>query len=272
MGQNVFIRALSVGELLDKAFHIYRAYFLKLIGITAIPMIPATLLIILSTIYVHDSRIATIVEGFISDIAIVALIPAISGAYLGRTLTIGQSYSSGLKRYLSVIGGSILIGMAILAPVLIIFFCLIFIPIIGPLLALLALLPAIPIMFFFGTRWAVYAICIVLENTGASNGLRRSWNLTSKYFWRVMGTSTASTILVYLIVLLPGLVIGYLLTALGLHSIESQALQQAATQILSVISLPFNIAVQVLIYYDLRIRVEGFDLSFATQQLIPETG
>jgi len=38
-------------------------------------------------------------------------------------------------------------------------------------------------------------------------------------------------------------------------------------QIALIFALPFTIAVQVLIYYDLRIRDEGFDLELRTEEM-----
>ena len=93
--------------------------------------------------------------------------------------TIAQSFSEGVKRFVSVLVAGILIELMILG--------MLFVPLVvvltgalaGDLLlagiGLLALLALIPIAIYLFLSFAVYAPVIVVEGAGAIAGLQRSW-------------------------------------------------------------------------------------------------
>jgi hypothetical protein len=250
----VVLRAMSVGELLDKAFRIYRSKFALLIGIVAVVMIPESVVRLLLILFLSPQylQLNVLVSSFFQIFATLALIVCISHTYLEKPITLRDSYSLGLSRFWSVFGANFIIGAVVGIPMAI----LIFIPIAGACLIFLY----IPVVIFLSTRWALAAPSIVTEDIGSSEGLRRSWNLTDGHFWRVTGTSLAASLLTILITTLPTVFFSYLFTALNLDfqiiQIFNLFIEQAATTI----ALPFSIAATVLIYYDLRIRKEGFDL------------
>jgi hypothetical protein len=98
--------------------------------------------------------------------------------------------------------------------------------------------------------------------------LKRSWDLTDKYFWRVLGTSFAASLLTLLLTYLPTLFASYILKTFLSVSVEiSQVVNVVITQVALLISLPFSTAVIVLIYYDLCIRKEGLDLKIMADEL-----
>jgi hypothetical protein len=181
------LRALAVSEILDKSLRIYRAHFAVFFGIAAVALIPEGILeflIILSGMEV--ARLQTALTSLFSAIASMALIVAISNAYLNRDFTIQSSYSTGLGRFWSVIGANILVGAAIAAPLFLVMICLLMAE---PMLFIVVLLFWLPVAVFMSTRWSLSSQTIILEDMGASQGLKRTWNLTKDYFWRVLGTS-----------------------------------------------------------------------------------
>lgn len=131
----------------------------------------------------------------------------------------------------------------------------------------IALILFIPLIMLFSTRWALTTPAIVLEGKDASKSLGRSWSLTSDYFWRVYGTSFAAGILSTLLSTLPSLFVGFLLQqSSGVSAQTALIITNMIEQIASIFASPMVIAVNVLIYYDLRVRKEGFDLELMAQQ------
>jgi hypothetical protein len=261
MKDKIVLQPLSVGQLLDKAFRLYRDHFLTLIGITAAVLAPVAVLQILRILFLPQE--AQAVDSFFSGIAntmaIIALAAAFSKAYLSGPPRMRESLA--FKRFFSVLGANILMGLSIGVPAALLGICTGMVGI--PFLALFAVALA---ALFLGTRWGVTTQAIVLEDIGALDGMRRSWMLTENHFWRVLGTSMAAALLVYLIYLIP-FAFAYSTSTgwfpLGLDSTRTVVLQSLISQLALVIIYPLQSAVQVLIYYDLRIRVEGFDLAYA---------
>ena len=256
------LRALTVSEVLDRAFRIYRAKFIPLLGIVAATMIPQGILLFISTLYLSDTRIVENLTNLIfQNLATVALIAAISNANLGKTFTIGSAYSEGTKRFWSVIGANFLIGLAVIAPTIAIGLCLVVVPV-----GIWGILLVIPVAVFLSTRWSLSSSVIVLENGRAAIGLQRSWDLTKGFFWRVFGTSFLAGLLAILLMVLPVFILNYSLGLLGASSKVIELIGVVVQQLAQILILPFTVAVQVLIYYDLRIRKEGFDLILRAEE------
>ncbi|MFZ5878030.1 MAG: hypothetical protein ACOY0R_01550 [Chloroflexota bacterium] len=265
MNEKPVLRELSVGELLDKAFRLYRAQFLPLLGITAAVLIPFTLLQILSAVTMGSTQIVDLIQAFFNPLILGALAIATSRTYLSATFTIRQAFSLGSKRYGSILGAGILQGLALVAPALIF---LVF-TLLGSFFQVIGFLGYLAVLLYLTTRWAIGTVAIVLENIGASEGLSRSWKLTDKHFWRVLGTSTAASAIVILATLLPIASLNILTDWLSIPEIPALLVSTVISQLIVALVNPFSVAVNVLIYYDLRIRVEAFDLEYAIES--PET-
>jgi hypothetical protein len=262
MNEKPILRELSVGELLDKAFRLYRVQFLPLLGITAAVLIPFMFLQILSAMLWGSTQIIDIIQNFFTPLMQGALIIAVSRTYLSKPFTIKQAFSLGSKRYGSILGAGILQGLAIIGPVLI----LVVLTFLGVFFRIVGIIAYAVLVFYLANRWAISTEAIVLENKGASEGLKRSWELTQKHFWRVLGTSTAASAIVLLVTLIPNYSLNILTEWLSIPVTQALVLSSVSSQFLLALVTPFSVAVNVLIYYDLRIRVEAFDLEYAIEE------
>ena len=263
MSEQTNIRALTVGEILDRAFRIYRTGFVMLLGVVAVMMIPQGVLRFISILYLRDTRFVDItLSGIFQNLAVVGLVVAISNLNLGKDITINSAYSQGVKRFWSVIGSNFMVGLAIALPAFVIGICF---GLTG--LGWLAIILILPIAMFASTRWSLNTSAIVLENIGALAGLTRSWALTKDHFWRVFATSFAATLLSLLLTILPSLLTSYFLGLMDVSLRLIELTNLVMEQISLIFALPFTIAVQVLIYYDLRIRDEGLDLIMRTEEM-----
>jgi len=129
------------------------------------------------------------------------------------------------------------------------------------------LLPVSVLAFFvLSVRWQFASQAIVIENRRTLDGLRRSWNLITGSFWRVAGINLVLTILVTIISSSATFSLQFA-AALVPSVILVNVLNTLVTSALRMIVLPLQFATLTLLYYDLRVRKEGFDLQLLSEQL-----
>jgi hypothetical protein len=254
---------LRVGELLDKAFRIYRQRFWLLLAIALVVTVPQLLIELPETLALGSARYTSIISGILSLIAEVALVAAVSHILLGQPASFFQAYKEGLRRFLPVLGAYLIFGVVLIIAAVVMGV----LGIAGAVGSILALIVFVPLAFYLSTRWTLYTAAIVLENKGVAAGLDRSWQLTDAHFWRVLGTSIAMRILVYLIASFPAIMLRYAAQAVEITYQTSVILNIFLQKAGEILATPFSICVTVLIYYDLRIRKEGFDLEYMAQQV-----
>lgn len=212
-----------------------------------------------------------------------ALARAISQRYLDRPVTVGDSFGVALRRILALIGArlipalfwltffGILIGMfagiGYIATGLLnndsssevgasvgAMFAVVF----GGFGLILVLGVAALII---GIRVWFTSQAAVVEGRGPWESVVRSWRLTQGYFWRTLGYIIVVGVLVALLAQIPAAVITAPLSAM----LEDQPrlyylISSIIGTIFTVLSTPFSLIAYTLMYYDLRIRKEGFDL------------
>ena len=262
------LRPLSLGELLDRTFTLYRSHFLLFIGIAAIPnaIIFAIVLVPglapwlfptpahptspgetpgISPLFIIVAILVFLAVIIIYLVAILwsqgATVIAVSELYLGRTTTIREAYRRVWREVGTIIGVAILSGLATIGGMI------------------LLIIPGI----YIACRLAAGVQAAVLEDIGPRDALSRSWELAKDNVGRVFLIYVLYFCLVYGVVLMisapftigavfvkgnPGLVL--LLTILG----------QAGNFIAQLFVAPFITIAMSLFYYDMRVKKEGFDL------------
>ena len=120
-------------------------------------------------------------------------------------------------------------------------------------------IPALLAVFYLYTRGSFRIPAIVLENYNSTGGLGRSWKLVRGSFWRVLGFVLILAILVSLFSAGPIYLIA-LLTVFLPSPLLGVVIQSIASSIIVIIVTPIQFATLTVLYYDLRIRKEGFDL------------
>lgn len=238
------LRAMSIGEIIDGSFTIYRRHFGTLITIAVICVgLPA-----LINIYLNLAGGPILRPGlwFLSSILGVlggllsggATVYAISQVYLGQPPTAEQA----LRRAFSRFGKLLLSG---LFKYLIIWFGMI-----------LLLVPG----FIAMCGLSVVVQAIVIENPpSATAALGRSWSLTRGYKGKAFVLGLAVFIVLAIPMVAAAAVVG-LVGAVG-------PWVNAVSQILSFLLFPVLAAAFTLFYYDLRVRQEAFDLEVLTQTI-----
>lgn len=250
------LRPLSVGEILDTAFSLYRRHFGALATVslvcTGLPLVLRLFIEAAGGLFAHWTLalLYLLSLGALSLIATGATVFIVSESYLGRPLSAREA----LMRSAPYMG-RILIAWLLMALVVFLGSLLIVFP--GIILAV-GLAVAIP--------------AVVLESgRTASAALSRSWELTRGSRWRIFGLGITLLVLLYLPVLaITGLV------AVLLPRGAAAAFGPASTATIVALAIgglvqlfvyPLFYCVLTVTYYDLRVRKEGFDLELLASSL-----
>jgi hypothetical protein len=133
----------------------------------------------------------------------------------------------------------------------------------GVLFAIGSGLAAAVLIFWVPVHFIFVPQVIVLERSGTFNAFRRSWQLVSGYFWRVLGLTLLALILV-------GIISGILGGFARVLSLGQPVAAAGLGGVLGILVQPVEWAAFTLLYYDQRIRKEGFDLEFAARRNMQE--
>ncbi len=293
MNQTLELRPLGIGEILDRAIRLYRHKFLDFIGIIAIVQVPLTVLSLLLTVIttnwvgvVEDPSLAyrevyptllasygvSILVGIFSlillqGVATAAMTRAIADIYLGRTTSIGEAYRRVGSSWKSLVGAILLMMLIIFG-----FYILLIIPCLGWVAA-----PG-PLIFIMTCVMPLIAPVVVLEKLGAKAAIRRAWELARRRFWWVLGFMGILYLLSWVINAGPAYIITLALrTLLGDQvgygaQMMIQTVSQSLTALVSgLLYLPLQLSAVTLLYFDLRVRTEGFDLAILSSNESVET-
>jgi hypothetical protein len=113
--------------------------------------------------------------------------------------------------------------------------------------------------------WVVVSPAVVVENLGPIQGMRRSFRLCSARYWPVLGIALLSAVLSQILSSIVGGVPTFLAAAIGYRwGFPLIAVGNVAT---AVLVQPLTAIIATLVYFDLRIRQEGFDLQIMARDL-----
>lgn len=271
------LRPLSLSELLDETFRIYRKAFPLFLGVALAVSLPTLIILLAFGVYTltggqffnnpefqQDPSTffrSTAFQSLVAAFAVIVLvsifvIPFTYGApvraaidvSLGRRPSLGSVLQGVLRRYFALWGAAILNGLAV---------GLLAITIIG-----------IPVAVWIYVRWALFAPSLLGENLGPARALGRSWQLVAGRWWRTFGI----LLLIYLLVAVLGAIVStafQLIGALipGLSVTAREGVSQVGSTLGSVVAAPIQYIAWTLMYFDLRVRNESFDLDQLAQQV-----
>lgn len=239
-------RARTSSEILDAAFEIYRRHFWAFFAVSVVVTIPAGIaryLISRSSGLDPMHRplllsLAWIVAGAIAPFAEAAFVTTTSNAYRGAPVDVADSIRSAFVRPWQLLGivwaRGILLGIGMV-------------------------LLIVPGVIVYKRYFAIVA-AFVIEKLPAGAAMRRSRDLSNGSGKRViflLGT-------VALFALIAGAMLGGFLAAIATGAV-------AAVLYLVAVAMftPFPTIVMTLMYYDIRIRREGYDIELLVGALDP---
>lgn len=118
---------------------------------------------------------------------------------------------------------------------------------------------------YLATRWIVATPSLVEDRLGPIQALSRSWHLTRGSVWRSLGFLIVLTLLGYTVTMALGLALQ--VGAMFAPSAIRGPLVGAMAMVGQVLWLPVWTAALVMLYYDLRVRREGYDLALRVEKL-----
>jgi len=259
------LRPLSIGEILDRTFSLYRNHFKLFVGIMVLPQLAifaTSLGIVLIPALAgfagisSSSAIAIGVIGFILYMFVViavqlaaygtgqaATVYAVSQVYLERNTTIGASYAFIRGRFWSILGVIVLTFLALIVGVFAFF--------VGSIFAGLFCSLAIPVT--------------VLEGRDPVESIKRSFNLVKDDLGRIFVIMFVFVLLHWAITYMFTIPAVILIALLGQHGqppLWVNSLAYLGGFISGCLIMPMlNIALSIA-YYDERVRKEAFDMQF----------
>ena len=265
------LRPLGIGEIIDVAIKIYRARFAVLVKTVAVVLGPVFAISALIRIsfpagdelleetqpgatpefdvdrlwpFIAGTVLIVILSYVASQVATGACFKAISGAYLDEDADWRDSLRFARSKLGSLLWLSFLTTVCVIAGFL------------------LCILPGV----YLWIAWTVAAPVLLLEDVRGWKAMKRSRQLVKGRFWPTVAV-------VLLVTILTGIVQAVLIGVLaGVVSVSGNevalALADALGQTASgVLTTPLSAAVLTVLYFDLRVRKEGFDLELLSRRM-----
>jgi hypothetical protein len=237
------LRVRTATEIVDAAFKLYTRNLGQYILITGVAYSPS---LIGSLIFRPDqsdemgTAIGTLVTLLISIIAMVLMTGTVtalgSRAYLGEPVDVTAAARQAIRRVPALLLSAIL----------------------SVILYVIGFLCFIVGFFYVASRFFATSPVIVLEQRGVFAAFGRSSKLTDGRMWHVFGT----LLLIYAIYLFGS----FAISAVAIATSSFVVLTLAST-LYTIVAFPIVALATMVLYYDLRIRAEGFDLERMAQGL-----
>lgn len=220
------------------------------------------------------------VAGVVSGVALLVLqgilVIPIARAVINQRTSFGQAWRLARNRIIPLFGFGLLsfaaglVGLALLVGISVLavigleeYSALVIVPLV---------IGALVVLIWASIKIVVAPAALMLEGTGPWTSIKRSWRLTRGNWWRTFGivlltsvivsiiASVISTPLTFAVSLFFGFSSSTSATPDALDSIPVLLATQAITALFTAIGYAFQAGVTSLLYVDLRIRREGFDV------------
>ena len=268
------LQSMSLVDILDGMFSLYRNHFRVFLRIVVIYLVFGFLINLIFVFLTIDETSGTnvfIITTVLTTTASVlftywiswGLVHASTQIYLNRDITSQAALQQASSRYFRLLGGTFLYYLVVI--------CL-SMTIIG-----------IPFAIYFAFRWGLFTFPILFEGTTARNALRRSTELVKGTWWRVCGIMIAIFLTTFMIAFILQTSYGLIFTSLiGNTGAEAANYLETIYRLfaptpdkigwaryiihalgsgaISGFIMPIGTIGYALLYFDLRIRKEAFDI------------
>ncbi len=269
------LQPMNFTDILDGIFTVYRNHYRLLLEIAAVYLVLGFAVDLISAYFIIGATPSTIfvIAGFslmatsvISLLVTAGLMYASAQVYLTREMTSGAAFQQALRRFWSYLGSGVLYLLAVVG------LC---ITVIG-----------IPFGIYFGVRWSLYSLPVLLEESKAWNALGRSTELVKGSWWRVLGILIAIYLISGMITIILYISTEFILTLAGIIATEqtdggnglldmlrrlfaptpteagwvTYAVQRFVGLLIATLTMPIALIGSTLLYFDLRIRKEALDI------------
>jgi len=275
------LRPMGLADILDETLDLYRGNLLLFATIAALLVVPFTVIqaslspiSMLWSSFAHLASPSTVSTaqldamlretGTLAGVNVLylvlyvfmlaALTQAVSSRFLGRPTTLADCYGYVARRAGSFFLTCALVGLLFLGAML-----AVVIPVLGWIGG-----PVLLVVFYFWTAFVPQVF--IVEGRKYRAAIRRSRQLAKGHWLRMFVLGLLAGLISYIFQIM-GATVGLALAAAGVKWAGVNAIsgffQGAATSL----ALPIPIVAWIVLYYDIRIRKEGFDLEMLAREL-----
>jgi hypothetical protein len=284
---------MRLGEILDGSFNIYRRHFGLFMRLSLILVwLPTAAAIYLNLRFSNSpfELINLLEQNIAGSIGIFLLllvvwtacslllkagtIRVISDSYLGHEPELGASLRFGVAKIIPLLlvalSKTLLLILLYVAAGLVVALLYFMGRMLGPgvagLLVFAAAVSAVWLVVWIACAYGMTTPIVVLEDLSSSfDAFGRSWELTRGARGKIAGTIIVTWLISQF---LPQLVIGGISGALGVAGNESlQPVFVVVASLMGIVLAPILPCALTLLYYDLRVRREAFDIQVLSEQL-----
>jgi len=271
-----------VSELLDDTFYLYRRNFQVVACVAVLVALPRLILSLASGAYLASFNLLQRAISSVNDPAALQglmgagnvpnspfylfasllqllLIPFSAGALYQaavelaahRPASIGSVLVGTLRRYLGLLGLMLLVVLFLLTGLLVV---------------------TLPLVIWVVVRWILSTPVLFAEGVGPVRALARSWQLVKGEWWRTLGILLLVVIMVDLIQIVLGFFVGGVAAFLpGVDATVRAAVSTTLAGVVAALAGPLLPITLTLLYFDMRVRKEGYDLEELARQAAKET-
>lgn len=265
----VSLRPLGVGEMLDAGLKLFRTQPRDMVTASFVLTVPAVILLVLvqlSTgspealtttdevtgqpvpdgrailVFLGGTLLSTVILLMATNLAVAGTMRMSISAYLGTPVGWRESLRYAFSRVGSLTGLLVITAAGMVLGLL------------------LCILPS----FWLQGIWGVAVPAMLVEELRPVASLRRSMQLVKGRFWPVLGALFLAGLLASVVSSLlaaPAIAI----QLFGGSFVVSSILSGIANIVGSALTIPYTAAVTAVVYFDLRVRKEGYDLELMAQ-------
>lgn len=269
----------GVIDILSETFVIYWRHFASFVALVAVIYVPIGILELALALVVRESVWATlsvtVLDSVFSIFVYAAGIFAVGQHYLVNRVTVGESYTRALWRVVSLAVFAVALGILLSLVMSAVF------TISDPaltvetqegvepeitgsvLIALAVMFLALPVLLIYSIYLVVIMPAIIVEGCHARSALQRSFELTRNSKWRIFGHLVVySLVAIGLLIALnaPLFILGGATSAGETPSLWTSLIGVVISRAGSILIAPVTFIATTLLYYDLRIRKENYDI------------
>lgn len=240
----IALRPRSATEIIDASFQLLRSHYTQLVAVAVVALLPYIVLAALAGepgAYGAGALLVPLAQFLCAALAEAAVIVAVSDAYLGTKVDIHRAIATTIGRLPTIILAGILRGVAVMLGVIALIF------------------PGI----YVALRTFAITPVVVLEDRSASDAMARSWSLAKGEVGKVFITLLLAWLIFIVLYLL-------LLALVGMLASQNPRAINVVVAILMALVYPITGVVTTFLYYDIRVRREGFDLELLAREAAPE--
>ena len=289
------LQPMRFGDILDTIFSLYRNHLLLFLGIVAFYFFGSLAKYSLTGFFSDlnlRALLASIVQMPFALLSMGAIVVASATTYLGGQITSGTALRQALRRFWLILACHLLLVSPLVITFIGIFLSIPSIVVNRTLgLTVMIALIGIPVSIYVMVRWTFLVTTVLLEEPSVRYALKRSSELVRGAWWKVFGVLFCILLLGFAIHIILEISLGciLILAKLGgetdfMDIIQWSILNRAIDSthlpfyvimtctdlVLNTLVYPIWFIGVTLLYFDRRIRTEGFDIEMIVDNRRPE--